>query len=161
MRLWSLHPRLLDGIGLVACWREALLAQKVLRGHTTGYRNHPQLVRFREASDPVAAVCTYLAGVADEAQARSFRFDRTLIVRPADPSLQLPVTDGQLAYEWRWLQSKLEQRSPTLHGLGSPAPHPLFQVVAGPVADWEVERRPAAPTTDRSRPKEPGRDQRR
>ena len=29
MRLWSLHPSLLDQKGLVALWREALLAQKV------------------------------------------------------------------------------------------------------------------------------------
>jgi len=30
MRLWSLHPRYLDAKGLVALWREGLLAQKVL-----------------------------------------------------------------------------------------------------------------------------------
>jgi hypothetical protein len=36
----------LDGRGLVALWREALLAQAVLRGRTRGYR-HPQLARFR------------------------------------------------------------------------------------------------------------------
>lgn len=47
MRLWSLHPSLLDRAALVAGWREALLAQKVLRGETTGYRHHPQLERFR------------------------------------------------------------------------------------------------------------------
>lgn len=44
MRLWSLHPSLLDRAALIAGWREALLAQKVLRGQTTGYRHHPQLV---------------------------------------------------------------------------------------------------------------------
>ncbi|HEU5178767.1 MAG TPA: pyrimidine dimer DNA glycosylase/endonuclease V, partial [Burkholderiales bacterium] len=32
MRLWSLHPKYLDARGLVALWREALLAQAVLRG---------------------------------------------------------------------------------------------------------------------------------
>ena len=41
MRLWSLHPAHLDRQGLIACWREALLAQKVLAGLTTGYRSHP------------------------------------------------------------------------------------------------------------------------
>jgi hypothetical protein len=45
MRLWSLHPSLLDAKGLVALWREALLAQKVLQGGTTGSRFHPQLQR--------------------------------------------------------------------------------------------------------------------
>ena len=52
MRLWTLHPRYLDARGLVALWREALLAQKVLRGKTRGYRAHPQLQRFREQADP-------------------------------------------------------------------------------------------------------------
>ena len=32
MRIWSLHPEYLDSRGLVALWREALLAQAVLRG---------------------------------------------------------------------------------------------------------------------------------
>lgn len=32
MRLWTLHPKYLDTKGLVALWREALLAQKVLQG---------------------------------------------------------------------------------------------------------------------------------
>lgn len=36
MRLWSLHPNCLDAQGLVALWREALLAQAVLRGQTRG-----------------------------------------------------------------------------------------------------------------------------
>jgi hypothetical protein len=36
MRLWTLHPKYLDARGLVALWREALLAQKVLRGATRG-----------------------------------------------------------------------------------------------------------------------------
>ena len=53
MRMWSLHPRHLDRAGLVACWRESLLAQAVLAGRTRGYRNHPQLERFRAAPDPV------------------------------------------------------------------------------------------------------------
>lgn len=33
MRLWSLHPSYLDAVGLVALWREGLLARKVLQGH--------------------------------------------------------------------------------------------------------------------------------
>jgi hypothetical protein len=43
MRLWSLHPCHLDAKGLVALWREGLLAQKVQACETNGYRNHPQL----------------------------------------------------------------------------------------------------------------------
>ena len=57
MRLWSLHPKYLDARGLVALWREALLAQAVLRGETRGYRHHPQLARF----DDVGAIAQYLS----------------------------------------------------------------------------------------------------
>ncbi|GMA24007.1 hypothetical protein GCM10025864_17660 [Luteimicrobium album] len=82
MRLWSVHPRYLDRQGLTACWREALLAQAVLAGRTTGYRNHPQLERFRAADDPLRTVGAYLAAVADEASARGYRFDRARIDAP-------------------------------------------------------------------------------
>ena len=67
MRLWSLHPRYLDRAGLVALWREALLAQAVLRGATRGYRRHPQLVRFRSHPDPEGAIAAYLEGICREA----------------------------------------------------------------------------------------------
>lgn len=69
MRLWSLHPRLLDRAALVAGWREGLLAQAVLAGRTRGYRSHPQLERFRATDDPVRAVVTYLAALHEEAVA--------------------------------------------------------------------------------------------
>ena len=50
MRLWSLHPKYLDIKGLVACWREGLLARKVLLDQTKGYKNHPQLIRFNRSN---------------------------------------------------------------------------------------------------------------
>ena len=139
MRLWSVHPRQLDRAALVACWREGLLAQKVLAGETRGYRNHPQLDRFKQFADPVAAVATYLHGVADEADARGYRFDRTRLRADADPTLRCPVTDGQLAYEWAHLRAKVGGRDPdALPRLGAgPDAHPLFEVVPGPVAAWE------------------------
>ncbi|HLW43123.1 MAG TPA: pyrimidine dimer DNA glycosylase/endonuclease V, partial [Candidatus Acidoferrales bacterium] len=75
MRLWSLHPSHLDGKGLVALWREGLLAQNVLRGKTKGYRFHPQLNRFRATKKPVIAIGTYLRAVAEEAKSRGYSFD--------------------------------------------------------------------------------------
>ena len=75
MRLWSLDPALLDRQGLVACWREALLAQAVLLGRTAGYTAHPQLERFRAHPDPTAAISAYLHGVRDEATRRGYQFD--------------------------------------------------------------------------------------
>ena len=79
MRIWSLHPCLLDRRALVACWRETLLAQKVLRGLTRGYTNHTQLIRFRAHPQPLEAVAAYLSGLADEADARGYSFNRALI----------------------------------------------------------------------------------
>ena len=137
MRLWSIHPDLLDRAALVAGWREGLLAQKVLRGLTTGYRSHPQLERFRALPDPVAGIATWLHGVADGADARGYRFDRTRVVLPPGPE-RLPLTDGQLALEWAHLRAKVIERDPPwLERLTSPRPHPMFDLVPGPVASWE------------------------
>jgi hypothetical protein len=146
MRLWSLHPALLDRQGLTACWREALLAQAVLAGRTRGYTRHPQLERFRAQPDPVAAIGTYLEAVAAAAEARGYRFDRSRIDRtrteptetePAGPVRRIRVTDGQLAFELDHLRAKLAVRSPELPLPAEPEPHPLFLVEEGPIAEWE------------------------
>ena len=150
MRLWSLHPRYLDRQGLTATWREALLAQAVLAGRTKGYTRHPQLRRFQATPDPVATVGAYLEAVADEASGRGYRYDRSrIITRPTDPTAwagRLEVNSGQLEHEWGHLVAKLTLRSAEwLKGLGQEDvasgrhdPHPLFRVVEGPVADWEI-----------------------
>ena len=140
MRLWTLHPRYLDSKGLVAAWREALLAQKVLAGKTKGYRHHPQLARFRALPDPLAAIGSFLAGLADEADRRGYRFDLTRICTSRLDG-QIPETRGQLRYEWDHLCAKLNQRSPlvyrTIQRITSPRPHPLFRIIPGNVNPWE------------------------
>lgn len=147
MRLWSLHPRYLDARGLVACWRETLLAQKVLAGGTKGYRHHPQLQRFQATADPLAAVATYLRALAAEAEARGYHFDASKI-NPGVWAEPLTVTTGQMAHEWQHLLAKLAHRAPAqyeaLHTLATPDPHPLFVIVPGPIAPWEVVTPPAA-----------------
>jgi len=141
MRLWSLHPRYLDAKGLVALWREALLAQHVLLGKTRGYRHHPQLTRFRQADDPALAIGAYLARVADEADRRNYRFNRDKIVKTGQ-ACQLDVTAGQVDYEFRHLLSKLQVRDPgrydELKGSRALETHPLFRQVEGGVEAWEV-----------------------
>ncbi|WP_454083844.1 pyrimidine dimer DNA glycosylase/endonuclease V [Georgenia sp. Marseille-Q6866] len=119
MRVWSVHPRYLDRQGLVACWRETLLAQAVLAGRTKGYLNHSQLVRFRATADPLASVCAYLGVLAVEADERGYRFDRSRIDRAValDAVAPLPVTEGQVAYEWAHLLAKLAVRSPDRYAL--------------------------------------------
>jgi hypothetical protein len=141
MRLWSLHPKYLDPRGLVALWREALLAQAVLRGETRGYIHHPQLARFRAAASPIKSIAAYLRSVHTEAVRRGYRFDGKKIARGGRVR-PIAVTRGQLDYERKHLKAKLRRRAPGwLAGLGAPsqpAPHPLFRVVPGGVAAWEA-----------------------
>jgi len=140
MRIWSLHPKYLDPKGLVALWRETLLAQKVLLGQTKGYTAHPQLHRFHECADPVLSIGTYLRAVAAEAARRGYAFDDSKIFC-FDDSLKMPVRRGQLEYEWMHLLRKLKERAPDLHEahapLVRPVPHPLFRIIPGNVEHWE------------------------
>ncbi len=144
MRLWTLHPQYLDARGLAALWREALLAQAVLRGETRGYIAHPQLIRFRSASSPLESLASYLHAVHAEATTRGYHFDVGKI-GPAYRVEQIAVTDGQLDYEWSRLKSKLQARAPSwLAGwerISRPIAHPLFRIVPGPVAEWEVSQK--------------------
>lgn len=140
MRLWSLHPRYLDTAGLTACWREALLAQAVLAGRTKGYTRHPQVARFRATSDPRGAIASYLAAIHTEATTRGFSYDHSRIDDVDRFEEHIAVTDGQLGYELEHLRRKLALRSPD-RALPkySPDPHPLFKVISGPIASWEVQ----------------------
>ena len=140
MRLWSLHPSLLDRAGLLALWREALLAQKVLLGATRGYRHHPQLERFRQSRNPTRAIASYLWSVADEARERGYDFDLSKIAMRRGRTV-IPVTKGQLAYELTHLKSKLRNRDPKrLQSASMRQPvsvNPTFKAVEGPIAPWE------------------------
>jgi hypothetical protein len=140
MRLWTLHPQYLDAQGLVALWREGLLARAVLRRETKGYRHHPQLARFRAHPAPVAAINAYLRLVLVEAQARGYAFDRKKI-GPLRPGIRLRATQGQLEFERQHLLRKLRVRSPQLYRLrrrlAAFEPHPLFRMVPGGLEPWE------------------------
>lgn len=140
MRLWTVHPKYLDAKGLVALWREGLLARAVLLGRTRGYRHHPQLLRFQGTRDPVASINRYLQAVADEAKARGYRFNSAKL-RGRHSSRALRATRGQLAYEWKHLLAKLRRRDRTRYAAAlrvrRPAAHPSFRLVAGSVQEWE------------------------
>lgn len=140
MRLWTIHPRHLDAKGLVALWREGLLAYAVLRGRTRGYRHHPQLLRFRNAGNPPALLRGYLRAVLEESRARGYAFDASKIAgRPA--RLRISETRGQLQHEWGHLKRKLRKRSPLAYRAllrhRRPSPHPLFRIVPGPAGHWD------------------------
>jgi hypothetical protein len=143
VRLWTLHPKYLDARGLVALWREALLAQAVLAGQTRGYTRHPQLLRFCKAPSPAEAIASYLQVVHAEACRRGYHFDAIKIASSGSAE-QIEVSQGQLEYEWEHLKAKLRLRAPLwlagFEHLACPEPHPLFFIVPGVVAEWEVTR---------------------
>jgi hypothetical protein len=135
-----LDPKYLDTQGLLALWREALLAQKVLRGKTVGYKHHPQLERFKRHPHPKEAIAAYLLTVWQEARLRGYGFDKEKIgVRQA--ARKIPVTSGQLDYEMKWLGAKLKRRSLRKYRemvlVKKIRQNPFFRVVSGPVEKWE------------------------
>ena len=146
MRIWTLHPQHLDRQGLLALWREGLLAQAVLLGKTRGYLHHPQLARFRKQQDPVSAIATYLVAVHREAMRRGYEFDANKINKRRSQS-RIAETSGQLLYEWEHLKTKLSMRSTSVLSevakVKEPRPHPLFRIISGQVRNWE--RRKAEP----------------
>jgi Pyrimidine dimer DNA glycosylase len=143
VRIWSIHPKYLDSKGLVALWREALLARSVLQGRTQGYTKHPQLQRFRAAGDAVGAITWYLWVVYQESLQRGYCFN-SLKLQSAVPHPPLTVTTGQLAYELNHLKNKLLVRAPERYAqmrhTTLPDPHPLFKPIDGGVESWERAR---------------------
>lgn len=141
LRLWSLHPSLLDTKGLVALWREGLLAQKVLQGRTKGFRQHPQLLRFQNSPQPLASIGSYLLEVAKEAARRGYRFQSSKIARGRVRGYKIALRSGQRDYEWKHLLAKLRKRDPgrfeTLKELSAPRVHPLFRLRPGGIEAWE------------------------
>lgn len=140
MRIWSLHPCYLDTKGLVALWREALLAQAVLSGKTKGYQNHPQLIRLRDCRNPLASLSTYLWSVVGEAKSRDYCFDETKIYFPKGRH-RISLTIGQLEFERQHLLSKLAQRDAARYQQlvveEELKPHPIFKLQVGDIAAWE------------------------
>jgi len=142
MRLWSIKFEYLDSKGIVALWREALLAKKVLEGKTKGYRNHPQLIRFKEQPDPISAINTYLYYISFSAKEKGYSFDTGKIdSSKIDTKLKIKVTNGQLDYELALLKQKLKRRSiaqyERIKSISNAEPNPLFEATDGPIEEWE------------------------
>jgi hypothetical protein len=140
MRIWSIHPGYLDSKGLTALWREALLAKRVLEGKTTGYKNHPQLERFKMSKKPVNSINQYLQEVFHEARRRKFNFDGEKINWKLKGSA-IKVTEGQVDFEVQHLLNKLKVRDKIkyseIRSLQTVECHPLFKIIAGDIEKWE------------------------
>lgn len=141
MRIWSVHPRYLDSKGLVALWRETLLAKNVLTGNTKGYLYHPQLIRFKKTENPISSIDQYLIEVYKEALERGYNFDKYKINWQYQP-VSITVTKGQIIYETNHLLGKLKVRDISkykfLLSINNVEPHPMFNITQGEIEDWEV-----------------------
>ncbi len=143
MRIWSVHPKYLDTKGLVALWRETLLAQKVLQGQTRGYTQHPQLQRFKSQKDPLSYIGTYLHFIFVEANLRGYQFNESKILKKLPQRfVKIPVTKGQVHYEVKHLKNKVKVRAPAylkhIPPLNSVDLHPLFKEIPGNIEQWEI-----------------------
>jgi len=143
MRIWSIHPKYLDSKGLVALWRETLLAKNVLEEKTKGYKNHPQLDRFKNSNNALGSINLYLVSVYEESIIRGYKFDKQKIDWEfGSKSMPMTVTKGQLAYEMQHLKNKLKTRDPerfyNLTDVISIDAHPLFKIIEGGIEEWEI-----------------------
>lgn len=143
MRLWSLHPQYLDYKGLIALWREGLLAQSVIRGETKGYKNHPQLERFTKTSDPAGSIASYLFYIYRESQNRGYKFDREKIAEKGT-NKKIMVTRGQVEFELDHLKNKLKDRDKLKYKeiitIRAPKINPIFFKTEGAIESWEKGR---------------------
>jgi len=141
MRLRSIHPKFLDNKGLVACWRESLLAKKILEGKTKGYKNHPQLIRFKQSTDPIGFINAYIAYLWNEADSRGYKFDRSKIGETFNGGY-LAVNKGQVIYEFKHLLNKLSKRNENYYAKNlneryEITVNPLFKLIEGNKESWE------------------------
>jgi hypothetical protein len=139
MRLWSIHLKFMDTKGLLALWREALLAKHVLEGKTKGYINHPQLKRFKQTQNPVQSINQYLSTVYNEANQRGYHFNKEKIDWNFEP-IKINVTKGQMEYEKNHLLKKLKIRDiekyKILLNMKIEA-NPMFEINEGEIEEWE------------------------
>lgn len=132
MRMWSLHPNLLDRSRLLGAWREGLLALHVLDGRTKGYRHHPQLQRWQSTPDPLRYLGWYMLQLQQEAAKRGYNFDLDRVFRIIpensiyleDLTRAVRVSRGQLRYESRHLSKKtgVEVKKYKAHPIFRPVP---------------------------------------
>ncbi|MEM0201004.1 MAG: pyrimidine dimer DNA glycosylase/endonuclease V [Candidatus Micrarchaeaceae archaeon] len=142
MRLWSLKHSYLDTKGLLAVWREGLLAKKVLEGKTKGYKNHPQLERFKKLKDPIVGINTYLYYVYLESVSRDYYFSKDKINHNlVNKDIKIPLNDKQLEYEFELLKTKLKLRDnkcyEKIKDVKIPEYVQIFELKKGPIENWE------------------------
>jgi len=141
MRLWSISPKYLDRQGLLAVWREGLLAKHVLEGKTKGYKNHPQLIRFKDSKDALAYINNYLLTIYKEAENRGYKFSLNKLDGLKKISNHIRVSTSQVTYEFNHLLNKLKLRDTARYeeykNIKNIEVNNLFEVVEGEIEKWE------------------------
>ena len=84
-----------------------MLARAILKGKIKGFKNHPQLIRFKKYEKPIKAINSYLFYVFIESQNRGYNFDKSKI-RILKLKNIIHVTEGQIKFEFEHLLKKLE-----------------------------------------------------
>lgn len=142
MRLWSIHPKYLDKIGLLACWREWLLALNVLAWNTKGYKNHPQLNRFKNTVNPINYINVYLTEIYKEAINRNYNFDSTKINTNIEITEKIEIKLWQIEYEFSWLMYKLKIRNKEKYNQFKNTKNievnPIFEIISWWIESWEI-----------------------
>lgn len=140
MRLWSIHPKYLDSKGLVALWREALHAKKVLENKTKGYRHHPQLIRFKKQENRLRYINSFLLNIWKESCRRGYCFNKRKIGKDKTEN-KIKINHAQLNYELNLLKIKLKTRDKKAYekikDISKPVPNPLFSIKKGQIEHWE------------------------
>lgn len=140
MRLWSISTTYLDRQGLLALWREALLAKTVLEEETKGYKNHPQLIRFKNLKNPIAGINAYLETIYQEGLKRNYKFSEEKFVKQ-NFTEKIIVSSGQIDFEFNHLLNKLRIRDPKRFNLIKNTRdilvNPMFLVKDGDIDIWE------------------------
>ena len=143
MRIWSIHPKYLDSSGLVACWRETLLAKNVLLGLTKGYKSHPQLLRFKNLESPIDYINNYLNELYIESKKRNYNFSFEKIGVLKNNLKKLPINSGQIFYEFEHLLNKLKIRDlkkyNEIKNIKNIDCNNIFKTIPGDVEFWEKQ----------------------
>ena len=118
-----------------------MLAKNVLEEKTKGYKNHPQLIRFKNSANPLQGINQYLAAVYKESQTRGYHFNKDKLKIYNEP-VTLTVTRKQIEYETQHLLKKLKTRDmERYHRLLNETniePHPIFKIIDGEIEAWEI-----------------------
>lgn len=153
MRLWTIHPKYLDGKRLTSQWKEGIQMMHIWKeigenpepAKRLGYVSHPQVRRLSNLLVADSGLISlllhqHLTAVHEESVQRSYSFNKKLIDDLAPDCKNAPkvyVTMGQVAYEFALMATKNNEWSQKVAIDPYMLCNPIFQVVSGSIESWE------------------------